>query len=90
MELQYQKKPEFSKFSLLRISTPYADMTMEDLTGTFWKPETGLISVITHNDLSQLVVDLFLKTGEHIVLKQELQEILKNHMYTFKTKQEPQ
>ena len=56
---------------------------MEDLSGTPWKPDTGRICVITHNDCSSPVAQLIAKTGKYSVSVDQLQPILKEKVYTF-------
>jgi len=73
----------FNDFMLLRIEAPYAVMTMEDHSGTSWKPETGLIAIVSHNDLSKPVAKLIEETARYQVPAKRLQSILKRNVYTF-------
>lgn len=75
--------PHFRDFVLLRTYTAYLDFTLEDHTGP-WKPETGLISVISHNDLSQPVARLISETARYSVPAEQLQLILAEKVYRFK------
>ena len=75
--------PHFNDFVILRAYTPSCDFTMEDLSGTPWKPETGRICVITHNDFSSPVAQLIAETGKYSVSVDQLQPILKEKVYTF-------
>ena len=74
--------PHFEEFLLLRIDTPYAAITMEDYTG-LWEPETGRIGVITHQDLSDPVSQLFTQTARyHPAKTEEMAKALKR-VYQF-------
>ncbi len=75
--------PHFNDFVILRAYTPVGDFTMEDLSGTPWKPETGRLCVISHNDLSVPVAQLISETARYSVAADQLQPILKEKVYTF-------
>ena len=75
--------PHFADFALLRAYTPYGDATMEDFSG-IWKPETGRISVISHNDLSTIVAGLIAETAKYSVPADDLITTLKQKAYGFK------
>ncbi len=75
--------PHFNDFVILRAYTPWGDLVMEDLSGTPWKPDTGRICVITHNDLSVSVAQLISETGKYSAPADQLQPILKEKVYTF-------
>lgn len=75
--------PHFNDFVLLRAFTPYCDLSMEDLSGTPWKSETGRICVVTHNDFSNQVAQLISETGKYSVPADQLKPTLKEKVYTF-------
>ncbi len=75
--------PHFTDFVILRGYTPLCDFTMEDLSGTPWKPDTGRMCVITHNDLSLPVAKLISETARYSAPADQLQPILKEKVYTF-------
>lgn len=75
--------PKWKEFALFRVDSPYAAFTMEDFSGHGWKPETGLISVISHNDLSVLVAGLIAETAKYSAPADLLQPILAEKVYTF-------
>ena len=74
----------FNDFTVLRVDSPYAAFTMEDFSGTPWKPTTGFLAVITHQDLSEIVAGYIADTARHPAPKELLQPILKEKAYTFK------
>ncbi|MBI2665153.1 hypothetical protein HYX12_00860 [Candidatus Woesearchaeota archaeon] len=76
--------PKWGDFALFRVDTPYAAFTMEDFSGDGWKPETGKISVISHNDLSVPVAQLIAETTKYSASADRLQPILAERVYTFK------
>lgn len=76
--------PNWKDFAIFRVDSPYAAFTMEDYSKDGWKPETGMISVITHNDLSVLVSELIAKTAKYPAPAEQLQPILAEEIYTFK------
>ncbi len=75
--------PQFNNFVILRAYTPWGDLVMEDLSGTPWKPDTGRICVVTHNDLSNQVAQLISETGKYSAPADQLQPILKEKVYMF-------
>ena len=83
-EPQLFKHPNYKNFVLLRAFTPYCDFTMEDFSGNGWNPNTGRISVISHNDLSVSVSRLIAETSKYSAPADQLQPILAENVYTFK------
>lgn len=76
--------PKWKEFALFRVDSPYAAFTMEDFSGDGWKPETGRISVISHNGLSVPVARLIAETTKYSAPADQLQPILAEKVYTFK------
>ena len=76
--------PSWKSFGLLRIDSPYAALTMEDFSGEGWKPETGMITVISHNDLSVRVAELIAETSKYYVPAGKLQPVLAQNVYNFR------
>ncbi|MBI2102728.1 hypothetical protein HYT55_02725 [Candidatus Woesearchaeota archaeon] len=78
------QQPGWENFNLLRVDTPYAAFSMEDWSKGGWKPETGLIAVLSHQDISTLVARLISDTARHSVPVTELQPVLAERAYTFR------
>ena len=78
------QQPGWKNFNLLRVDTPYAAFSMEDWSEGRWKPETGLIAVLSHQDISTLVARLISDTALHSVPVTELQPVLAERAYTFR------
>ena len=55
--------PQHSSFWFLRIDTPYADITMEPTTRSYWTPATGRIGVLTHLPLTSHLAKLITETS---------------------------
>lgn len=68
--------PRFQGFKLLRADTPYCAFTMEDFSGTPWKPETGKLTVISHQDVSEPLTILILATARQTAPPEKLKYVL--------------
>ena len=75
---------KWKDFFLFRVDTLYAAFTMEDFSGEGWKPETGMITVISHNDLSVRVAELIAETSKYYVPAGKLQPVLAQNVYNFR------
>ncbi|HIH17339.1 MAG TPA: hypothetical protein HA282_01485 [Nanoarchaeota archaeon] len=76
-------------FSLIRIGTPYADFGLEALPKNSendlglaerdytWKNGERRIGIVTHNNISDPLADLILRTGRVQILKGDLQPVLR-------------
>ncbi|MEK6809930.1 MAG: hypothetical protein AABY40_04600 [Nanoarchaeota archaeon] len=76
--------PHFKDFVTLSVSTPYMLLGMYDFTGS-WKPESGFLEVVSHNNLAAPLARLISETARTKVSPDELETVLANNVYNFKT-----
>ncbi len=72
--------PHFGDFRMLRVYGSVADLVMEDYTGA-WKQETGVLCVLSHNNLSTPVARLISETARIPAPASELEPILAEKVY---------
>ncbi|MBS3169981.1 hypothetical protein J4210_05855 [Candidatus Woesearchaeota archaeon] len=81
---QLFRQPCWRDFRLCRVDTPYATFNMEDYSESEWKSETGIIGVLSRQDISAPLAGLISDTARYSAPREQLQPILAEKIYVFR------